>query len=443
MPIHKKLTISKDLELMQSSLNRTEISVVVLIGTLLICLVALAGQSHRASEDTVARAFESAEILAELFRLTQEHYTESISGVEGVAFTLDPEANPGKLMYPATLGRRYSESFNRNHPDTQFKMYSDYPFVTSLDREIDDFGRRALDQLSADNLAPMREVEIFEDGSRRIRLAVPIVMQEGCVACHNAKQWELIRRDWQVGDVRGVREVLITLAPLGLYTQTEASLLLILMFAASLLGIFVVYPAVRREVRNRVLFHELSLKAEAEALKNLEAANTDALTQIGNRRFFDEEFASIAKRYAKGPGRLALMMLDIDHFKQINDRFGHAAGDHVIASLAKILKNYTRHDDKIARLGGEEFVILLADRDPESVQAMTERIRHTVEEHDFDHGGHNIRLTISIGATLSNQGETPCAFLKRADRLLYRAKETGRNKVCLDFGDQSDVALAG
>ncbi len=422
--------------------NRTECSVVVLVGTLLVCLIALAGQSNRASDDVVARTFENAQILSDFFRFTQEHYTESISGVEGVAFTIDPDANPDMLMYPATLGRRYTQSFNRTHPDTQFKIYSNYPFVTSLGREIDDFGRRALNQLSADNLEPLRAVEMLDGGRRRIRLAMPIVMQEGCVDCHNAKQWELIRRDWNVGDVRGVREVSITLEPLGLHTQTEAYLLLILMFGASVLGVFVVYPSVRREVKNRVLFHELSLKAEAEAQKNLETANTDALTQIGNRRYFDAEFELMVAHFSKEGGSLSMLILDIDHFKQVNDQFGHDAGDHAITSLANILKNYTRQDDKVARFGGEEFVILLANRAPHSVRSMAERIRCKVADHDFGHEGHDIRLKVSIGATSLQPGEGPDEFLKRADILLYQAKETGRNRVCTDFEDQTDIALA-
>lgn len=419
---------------MRASFNKTEWSVVALVGTLLICLVALAGQASRARQEVVARAFDNAQILTEFFRLTQEHYTESISGVAGVAFTIDPDANPDALMYPATLGRRYTQSFNQTHPNTQFRIYSDYPFVTSIDRQLDDFARTALDQLTSGDEGPLRVVEILDDNRRRIRFAVPIVMQDGCVACHNSTQWELVRRDWKTGDVRGVREVSITLDPFDLYSRTEASLLLVMMFGASVLGVFVVYPSVRREVRNRVLFHEMSIQAEREALTHLEAAQTDMLTQIGNRRFFDLQLVEMTRAYRKNGSLLSLMMLDIDHFKEVNDQFGHDAGDHAIQSIATILNDITRSDAKIARFGGEEFAVLIADLDAESVASIAERIRRKVAAHDFSYGGNDIRLTISIGTTNMRADDTADTFVKRADILLYRAKESGRDQVCSDLG---------
>lgn len=419
---------------MRASFNRTEWSVAVLIGMLLICLVALTAQASRVRQDVVERAFENARILTDLSRLTQEHYTESISGVSGVAFTIDPDANPDALMYPATLERLNTESFNETHPNTQFLIYSDYPFVTSLGRELDDFARTALDQLTSGDEAPLRMVETLDDNRRRIRFAAPIIMQDGCVECHNSTQWELVRRDWKTGDVRGVREVSITLPPLDLYGRTEASLLLVMIFGASILGVFVVYPSVRREVRNRVLFHEMSIRAELEALTHLEAAQTDMLTQIGNRRFFDLALAEMTRSHNKENGLLSLMMLDIDHFKEVNDQFGHDAGDHAIQSIATILNDVTRSDAKIARFGGEEFAVLVADLDAESVASIAERIRRAVAAYDFSHDGNDIRLTVSIGTTNMRTDDTTGTFVKRADVLLYRAKESGRDQVCSDLG---------
>ncbi|WP_341368740.1 diguanylate cyclase [Yoonia sp. BS5-3] len=418
---------------MRSSFNKTEWSVVVLVGTLLVCLIALAGQSSRARDDVIERAFENAEILADFFRITQEHYTESISGVPGVRFTIYPDAEPDALMYPATLGRRYTQSFNRNHADTQFKIYSNYPFVTSLGSELDNFAQQALDQLQSSEDAPIRYVETLPDNRRRVRYAVPIVMQEGCVNCHNSNQWELVRRNWEVGDVRGVREVSITLMPPDLYSRTEASLLLVLMFSASILGVFVVFPAVRREVKHRVLFHEMSIRAEHEAKTNLAAATTDALTQIGNRRFFDAEIAAMIKAHREAGDPLSLLMLDIDHFKEVNDQFGHDTGDYAIQAIARILKDVTRPVDRVARYGGEEFAVLVTGLDADGVLSIAERIRRNIAAHDFSHAGHDIRLTISIGATMLQPADEVDAFIKRADTLLYRAKESGRDQVCGDF----------
>lgn len=161
----------------------------------------------------------------------------------------------------------------------------------------------------------------------------------------------------------------------------------------------------------------------------ISAALKDSLTQIGNRAALEtalEREVSLAKRHQHP---FSLLVLDIDHFKQINDRYGHSAGDMVLKELARSLSLCCRETDNCYRFGGEEFVLLLNQTDSEGCQRIAERIRHCIEESVFTIGELMIKTTISIGtATLQAQDKTFELF-DRADKALYLAKQQGRNRV--------------
>lgn len=164
---------------------------------------------------------------------------------------------------------------------------------------------------------------------------------------------------------------------------------------------------------------------EANALLEKQAT-TDTLTGIANRRkfgFFLEAEMGRSRRYHVP---LALIMFDIDHFKRINDTFGHPAGDAVLAELARIVTGTIRSEDSFARWGGEEFVILLPQTESRGAQSMAERIRSLVERNPFPVAE---QVTCSFGVTPFGASDTPDSFLKRVDEALYRAKESGRNRV--------------
>jgi len=157
-----------------------------------------------------------------------------------------------------------------------------------------------------------------------------------------------------------------------------------------------------------------------------EEAVTDSLTGLYHHRYFElrlSEEIERAKRYAHP---LSLIMLDIDHFKAINDRYGHPRGDVVLASIANILKGCTRKGDTVARYGGEEFAIIMPHISGKRAVAAAERLRRTIEESDL--GG--IKLTVSIGVScFEHETMTKDRLIKLADSALYRAKKNGRNRV--------------
>jgi len=159
-------------------------------------------------------------------------------------------------------------------------------------------------------------------------------------------------------------------------------------------------------------------------------ANIDSLTGICNRRSFFIRMPVVLK--TKLP--VAVMMLDIDNFKKINDTYGHAAGDAVLKRFAEILKSNTRSTDIVARLGGEEFAVVLPGAVSENAFKTAERIKRAVETEDFTFGSVTDKITISIGISTTKRPIHPDRLLEHADRALYKAKETKNaivvNKEC-------------
>ena len=155
---------------------------------------------------------------------------------------------------------------------------------------------------------------------------------------------------------------------------------------------------------------------------------TDSLTQISNRHHFMDYFQKMhAYAYRRGMP-LSLVMTDLDHFKNINDRYGHQAGDQVLVAFARLLQDNSREEDLAARYGGEEFIILLVHTDLEQGYAQAERIRSSIENMEI--GEQKIKATASFGVATLEKNETTDQLIRKADQALYQAKNAGRNRVC-------------
>ena len=178
------------------------------------------------------------------------------------------------------------------------------------------------------------------------------------------------------------------------------------------------------ELESQVAARTQELVETNEQLKILSI--TDKLTGLFNRRKLDEvmeEELALNRRYALAS---AVVMVDIDHFKRINDSFGHGAGDMVLAGVADILRTCTRDSDAIGRLGGEEFVVLCRHSTRDGGIAAAENLRLAIAGYRFDGVG---PITASFGVAAYREGDTVASFLGRADAALYRAKNNGRNRV--------------
>jgi two-component system, cell cycle response regulator len=157
----------------------------------------------------------------------------------------------------------------------------------------------------------------------------------------------------------------------------------------------------------------------------------DGWTQVYNRRHFEEALQRESSRAHRYRRVLSLVLLDIDGFKQVNDTYGHLAGDFILKELAVRIRTKIRREDLFARYGGEEFALLLPEVGTEGARTLGEKIRKLVQKARFDFGKHSLRVTLSMGiGTLSPERNDPVRLVATADAKLYEAKRTGRNRVC-------------
>lgn len=182
------------------------------------------------------------------------------------------------------------------------------------------------------------------------------------------------------------------------------------------------YDADGNKTGYTAISHDITDKKRAEEL-----SMTDQLTQIHNRLYLTNSFVREIKRAKRYGFIFAVIMIDIDHFKEVNDTYGHDTGDFVLSAVAKILQSTIRETDILGRWGGEEFLILLPHTDIFEAEKLAEKLRQSVEGYSFDTVG---RKTCSFGVSVFNLEEDDCKeTLKRADKALYSAKNSGRNRV--------------
>ena len=204
--------------------------------------------------------------------------------------------------------------------------------------------------------------------------------------------------------------------------------------ATQLMGAMELYLPKPRQLREDQIELLQGVAAEAAmAIRNAqlyqtqeENALTDELTKLPNRRYMAQRFLQEMQRARRNHKGLAFLMLDIDHFKQINDTNGHLHGDAVLAELAKILNAAKRESDVAARYGGEEFGLILNETGETGAMTLAERIREKVEAATFPGG---LKLTVSIGAASTDDEAQFTALIEKADQALYAAKQAGRNTV--------------
>ncbi|MDP5290773.1 diguanylate cyclase [Oceanimonas sp. CHS3-5] len=157
----------------------------------------------------------------------------------------------------------------------------------------------------------------------------------------------------------------------------------------------------------------------------------DNLTQIYNRTALNERLKTEFRRWQRTRQPLCITLLDIDHFKNINDKFGHLAGDKALRLIARTLRQGLRESDFVARFGGEEFVVLMLNVDPALLHRPLQQLRQQIEAIPFRFKQERVTITVSMGATLLKNGDTVTSALERADQALYRAKNAGRNQLVI------------
>jgi diguanylate cyclase (GGDEF)-like protein len=327
-----------------------------------------------------------------------------ITAVDGTIYT---------MKNPALMTREVSE-LARQSGDFIYHITSLTPL--NPDNGPDDFERAALRGFKAGEKE--KHTLIKGDGRAVYRYMAPLYVEDSCMGCH-AKQ------GYQVGDVRGGISVTFDVNTTQKKMIRDRFSFIGLGILASLMLLGIILFLISR------LAGRLS-----DAYNTIEKMSiTDDLTRVFNRRYFhdrlDEEIAR-ARRYDHP---VSVFLMDIDHFKKINDKYGHQTGDEVLRAIGGILRASTRSVDIVARYGGEEFVALLPETGQETARMTAEKLRAAIEHHSFYPQGRSVfHVTASFGVSsldMTGKNDTDVAdrIVKMADDAMYQAKQEGRNRV--------------
>jgi two-component system cell cycle response regulator len=229
------------------------------------------------------------------------------------------------------------------------------------------------------------------------------------------------------GDPEAYRSAIVLLVQPGLDLETGVSALRrgVQDFLVEPVGDAELVARVEAAGRTKVLQEELVVQSERLEAMLVE----DSLTGLSNRRFILTQLTSAVSGARRHGRSLTVAIIDIDHFKSVNDQHGHAAGDRVLAAVAAALREHLRAEDQLGRLGGEEFLAVLPDSDAGAAAAAGEKLRAEVARLRVAQEGHDLGVTISIGWAAWDGEEAPDELLDRADHALYQAKRGGRDRV--------------
>ncbi len=185
-------------------------------------------------------------------------------------------------------------------------------------------------------------------------------------------------------------------------------------------------------LQNQLVIAQSTIRKQSVELeRRMVEANSDALTAIANRRAFDLELQCQLARWQRYGSVFTLMLFDLDHFKAVNDRHGHLAGDAVLRATAEIIKNNLRDVDFVARFGGEEVAVLLVETDHQNALVVADRIRKAIADTEIPWESAKLKVTVSVGVAALSRLDDDVALLKRADEALYISKNSGRNRTAL------------
>jgi len=472
--------------------------VVVALGLLYACLL-LAFSSHE-SENLNTLMFKQARVLTQQITLTRQWnaqhggvYTIKRPGEKTNPYLYqvgpgpitpeitDTDGNVYTLKNPALMTRELSELTAKaglvQYHLTSLKLIN--PVNTP-----DAFETDALHRFEKGE----KEITRFEShgGSESFRYMVPLYINNGCLKCHGFQ-------GYKVGDVRGGISLTLPMdTELELVAMTRnqvflsGALLLLLISLLIILGNRYLITLPIRRIRSFAMQHmgsdqliepdllarkdeigELANSVQSSSreianyqsglqrlvdertrdLEDLEAATkmldqlsrTDPLTGLNNRRHLQQESTKLLAFAKRHNNAVTVLMLDIDHFKQFNDTYGHAAGDQALVHTTGILQRMTRPYDLVVRYGGEEFVLVMPDLDGVGGGIAAERIRAHIEAHPVAISGREVPITVSIGQYSATNITDIEQSIALADEALYRAKESGRNRVCI-WSDDTPVA---
>jgi diguanylate cyclase (GGDEF)-like protein len=410
-----------------------------------------------ATDDAIMVAVQKAKQLTILRSFYSDHV---VTKATKAGATASPDyATDGKsIPVPTTFLLDVAQAFSAD--GFELRLVSPYPWPMRGTRQLDAFQTEAWDYLSKYPGDKMVRRETI-NGREVLRVAVGDHMNASCVNCHNSQALSP-KRDWKVGDVRGLIEVVqpmdtVLLSARGLSWKLIVGTTiggLILLGALIAIGMRLIRPlreltgvihriahgdvegdiphSARQDELGTVARALIDLQSQTNERARAEAqiahmAHHDALTGLPNRVNFREEMVNALARAKRSRSSIAILCLDLDRFKGVNDTLGHPVGDTLLKVVAERLRDCVRETDAIARLGGDEFAIVQTVSDqPVSSTALAQRLIESLSQ-PYEVDGHWVMIGASVGISIApNDGDDPDQLLKNADMALYRAKTDGR-----------------
>jgi diguanylate cyclase (GGDEF)-like protein len=345
-------------------------------------------------------------------------YVEKKNGMTSNPYLENPDIHTvdGKvytMKNPALMTREISE-YAENEGLFRFHITSLKPLNPG--NKPDPFETEALqlfEQGKKEHTGNMRK-----NGKHFFRYMAPLMVERSCLQCHG-------KQGYKVGDVRGGISVTVDVTNVHSTLKWQNRIIIILSILTAMVVLGVIY------------FFIMKLNTRlTEAYMQIEImAMHDELTGLYNRRYFFERLKEEFHRAKRYRYHLACILLDLDHFKKVNDTYGHPAGDTVLARIAAVVKDNCRQSDVVARYGGEEFVIMLPDSTKKNSILAAKKIRQIVAEQTIElEDGQQINITASLGVTVVAPEELQEVddyhfIISQADKALYKAKTKGRNRV--------------
>ena len=340
---------------------------------------------------TIGRYNDSLEQSSEFLRLTLPYLSRSGAGMDPISYALWYEYVSGRNSEVRTALDQLTKDGKRLTPEATLALYRHH--VDPCNEKAVQDARANLDRISEQMSRSVEE-------SARQAKALDVSLVESARKLKGGLDPDGLKTivAGLSGDIQGMRSVALDLG-----RQLDDG---------------------RREMEQ---LREELVRARHEAL-------TDALTGVLNRKGFERAMAEMMEGYNAECGPLSLLVVDIDHFKKVNDTYGHLLGDKVLRTIAQTMKQRLKGRDTVARYGGEEFVVILPDTAPERAAIVAEQLRSVIENGKIRRGdgGEPIgTVTISVGGTAYVAGEPVSEFIHRADEAMYRSKNAGRNRVTM------------
>ena len=270
-----------------------------------------------------------------------------------------------------------------------------------------------------------KALRLFEQGKKQIweidrtgpmprfRFMKPLTIEKPCLKCHESL-------GYKIGDIRGGISVSVPI--LRLENTMHMNRLIIIGLSTVTLGLLI--------GTSYLMARQLVRKLDAAQVQLREISITDELTELRNRRYIVERLREEIQKTKRSGRPLGVIMIDVDHFKQVNDTYGHASGDVVLKTVAGRIRAHLREYDLVGRFGGEEFLVICPEFTYESTMELAERICSVTRIKPVSDGKHEITVTVSAGVTVLTHEDTGTdSLISRADNALYKAKQEGRDRV--------------